>query len=213
MKNISTTINIKNSELIKKLLNQEEFLHGFDEVINTSSALSRELYLGDINSDAADGINMLIRFWNKLDDQDEVPVSERIPIKIYIDSPGGDLIAAYTIINTIELSKTPVWTINVGAAYSAGFFIFITGHYRIAYPLSSFLYHEGSGGFGGDAHKLRNGMDFYKKQLNQLKQHVLKYTDLTEEDYEHILKDDYWLLASEALEKNIVDEIATKGVM
>ena len=203
----------KNNEFIEKYLKQEENFHGFDDIVNTSSALSRELYIGEIAGDMADAINMIIRFWNKLDEEEGIPVEEREPIKMYIDSPGGDLIAAYTIINTIELSKTPIWTINVGAAYSAGFFIFITGHHRIAYPLSSFLYHEGSGGFGGDAHKLRNGMDFYKKQLNQLKLHVLKYTDLTEEDYEHILKDDYWLLASEALEKNIVDEIATKGVM
>lgn len=205
--------NMKNSELIKKLLNQEDVLHGFDDIVNLSSALSRELYIGDINSDSADGINMLIRFWNKLDEQDNIPIEERTPIKMYIDSPGGDLIAAYTIINSIELSQTPIWTINVGMAYSAGFFIYITGNHRIAYPLSSFLYHEGSGGFGGDAHKLRNGMDFYRKQLEQLKKHTLKYTKLTEEDYEKILKDDYWLLAEEAMDKGVVDEIAVKGVL
>ena len=66
---------------------------------------------------------------------------------------------------------------------------------------------------GGDAHKFRNQADFYKKQLDQLKKHTLKYTNLTEEDYEKILKDDYWLTAEEAMEKGIVDEIATKEVL
>ena len=207
MKNITT----KYSDLIKKLVNQDELFHGFDDVVNLSGGLSRELYLGDVNGDVSDAIDMIIRFWNRVDDQDNIPVEERTPIKIFVDSYGGDLIAAYTIINAIELSKTPVWTINVGAAYSAGFFIFITGHYRIAYPLASFLYHEGSGGFEGDANKFRNRIDFYKKQLDQLKTHTLKYTSLTEADYDKILKDDYWLTTEEALEKGIVDEVATKG--
>ena len=66
---------------------------------------------------------------------------------------------------------------------------------------------------GGDAHKFRNQADFYKKQLDQLRTHTLKYTKLTEEDYERILKDDYWLTAPEAMEKGIVDEIATKEVL
>ena len=209
MKKVMTKM--KSSELIEKYLKQEENFHGFDDIVNISSALSRELYIGEIASDMADAINMLIRFWNRLDDEEDIPVEEREPIKMYIDSPGGELVASFTIINSIELSKTPVWTINVGSAYSGGFFIFITGHKRFAYPLSSFLYHEGSTIVFGDAHKFRNHADFYKKQMDQLKAHTLKYTKLTEEDYEKILKDDYWLTAEEAVEVGIVDEILTKG--
>lgn len=202
---------IKNSELIEKYLKQTENFNNFDDIVNASSALSRELYIGEIVSDLADAIDALIRFWNKLDDEEDIPVEEREPIKIYIDSPGGELVASFTIINAIELSNTPVWTINVGGAYSGGFFIFIAGHKRLAYPLSSFLYHEGSIAVGGDAHKFRNQADFYKKQMDQLREHTLKYTKLTIEDYEKILKDDYWLTAKEAIEVGVADGIVTKG--
>lgn len=201
-----------NNELIKKYFEQTELFTDFEGVVNASASYNRELYIADIANEMAGGLEAMIRFYNRCDEQDNIPIEERTPIKLFIDSPGGDLIAAYTIINAIELSKTPVWTINIGGAYSAGFFIFIAGHYRIAYPLSSFLYHEGSCVMGGDAHKFRNHADFYKKQLDQLKKHTLKYTKLTEEDYAKILKDDYWLTAEEALEKGIVDEIATKEV-
>ena len=202
-----------NNELIKKYFEQTELFNSYEDVVNASASLNRELYVGAIGDDMSDGLEAMIRFYNRCDEQDNIPINDRIPIKLFIDSPGGDLTAAYTIINAIELSKTPVWTINIGCAYSAGFFIFITGHYRIAYPLSSFLYHEGSCIMGGDAHKFRNQADFYKKQLDQLKKHTLKYTNLSEEDYEKILKDDYWLTAEEAMAKGIVDEIATKEVL
>lgn len=202
-----------NNELIKKYFEQTELFTDFEAIVNASASLNRELYVAGIADDMAGGLEAMIRFYNRCDEQDNIPVEDRIPIKLFIDSPGGDLTGAYTIINAIELSKTPVWTINIGCAYSAGFFIFIAGHYRIAYPLSSFLYHEGSCVMGGDAHKFRNQADFYKKQLDQLKAHTLKYTKLTEEDYERILKDDYWLTAPEAMEKGIVDEITTKEVL
>ena len=213
MKNMTKKCYYKNNELIQKFFEQEELFNDYESIVNASSSLNRELYVGGVSDDMSGGLEAMIRFYNRCDEQDGIPVEDRIPIKLFIDSPGGDLIAAYTIINAIELSKTPVWTINIGGAYSAGFFIFITGHYRIAYPLSSFLYHEGSCHMGGDAHKFRNQADFYKKQLDQLKAHTLKYTNLTEEDYQQILKDDYWLTATEAMEKGIVDEIATKGVL
>lgn len=202
-----------NNALINKYFEQKELFSSFEDVVNTSTSLNRELYVGGIADEMSGGLEAVIRFYNRCDEQDNIPVEERIPIKLFIDSCGGELEAAYTIINAIEISKTPIWTINIGKAYSAGFFIFIAGHKRKAYKLSSFLYHEGSAHMGGDAHKFRNQADFYKKQLDQLKAHTLKYTNLSEEDYEKILKDDYWLTAEEALEKGIVDEIVESEVL
>ena len=204
---------MNNSDLINKYLEQKELFDDFDNLANTSSLLNREIYMGGVSDEMSGGIEALIRFWNRQDEQDGIAAEDRVPIKLYIDSWGGEMVACYTIINAIELSKTPVWTINIGAAYSAGFFIYITGHERYAYPLSSFLYHEGATTTGGDAHKFRNYADFYKKQLDQLKAHVLKYTKLTEEDYDRILKDDYWLTAKEAIEKGVADKIVTEMIL
>ena len=202
-----------NAKLLNDFLEQKEKFEDIESVVNASSTLNRELYVGGISDEMSGGLEAVIRFWNRFDEQENIPVEERVPIKLYIDSWGGDLVACYTIINAIELSKTPVWTICIGAAYSAGFFIYITGHKRFAYPLASFLYHEGSTAAMGDAHKFRNQADFYKKQLDQLKAHTLKYTKLSETDYERILKDDYWLTAPEAVEQGIVDVILTEGIL
>ena len=130
---------LTNSELIQKYLEQKDNFSDMEAVATASSLLNRELYLGGVSDEMSSGIEALIRFWNRQDDQDGLDPEDRVPIKIYIDSWGGEMVACYTIINAIELSRTPIWTINIGAAYSAGFFIYIAGHVRYAYRLSSFL--------------------------------------------------------------------------
>ena len=180
----------------------------FPHFIALQQALDRTVYVGDIIPGIGKDVDEQIRFWNTYDEEKGIPVEEREPIKIYIDSCGGSLVESFTIIDSITLSKTPVWTICTGAAYSGGFFIFISGHKRIAYPLSSLLYHEGSTGTSGDAGKFRNYAAFYEKQMKQLKNVVLKHTDIDEDTYEKHIKDDWWFTAEEALEYGICDEIA-----
>ena len=204
---------MKINELIQDLKTKIE-LNSFEKLFETNIHFNREILLNEVNSDVANAIETLIRFWNRADEENNIPREEREPIKFFIDSPGGELVAAFTLINAIELSKTPVWTINIGAAYSAGFFIFIAGHKRVSYPLASFLFHEGSTGGGFyDAHKFRNQADFYNKQLQQLKEHTLKYTNISEKEYQTIMKDDYWLTAEEAIEKGVADEIAKEFIL
>ena len=198
---------IKITDLVKSLIESDKDQYDFGDITDLSNALNRQLNVGEIDGNVGDAIDSYIKFFNRQDEQDGIPVEERVPIKIYIDSPGGDLIATFTMINSIRMSKTPVWTINIGAAYSGGFFTFIAGHKRFAYPLASFLFHEGSTGTSGDAGKFRNFADFYKKELDNLKKVVLEYTDITEEDYEKHINDDWWFTAEEALEYGICDEI------
>ena len=201
-----------NKDLVSKYENTDGIVNGVEKLTEMMAFKNRELYLDDVNRDTADAFNTFIRIWNKLDAESHIPIDEREPIKIYINSDGGDLAAAFSIIDAIKMSKTPVWTICVGNAYSGGFFTFIAGHKRIAYPLASFLYHEGSTGNMADAGKFRNFADFYTKQLDQLKDITLKYTKITPEEYQEHIKDDWWLTANEAINYGICDEIAEEFI-
>lgn len=204
---------LKNNFDLVSMYSEKTEMKTIEEVFSAANFYRREYYLGDVCSEAADNFEAFVRFWNDYDNDLNVPVAEREPIKVFIDSGGGDLIAAFTIIDSINLSKTPIWTINTGAAYSAGFFIFIAGHRRLTYALSSFMFHEGGVSGGSfDAHKFRNHADFYSTQLKQLKEHTLKCTGWTSEFYEKIQKDDYWLTAPEAIEKGVADEIVMEGI-
>ena len=196
-------------DLVEELSkNIKEDVKNFDDLINLDGALKREVYLYDISLGTGSSIDGYIRFWNQFDNSHNIPIKERKPIKIYIDSCGGSLTDTLTIIDSIKLSKTPIYTICVGTAYSGGFFVFISGHKRIAYPHASFLFHEGSTGTSGTSGQFENYTAFYRKQLNQLEQIVLKNTSISEEEYKNIKKDDIWYDAIDGIEKGFVDEIA-----
>lgn len=187
--------------------NVKKELKTFEDLINLDGSLSREIYIYDIEYGVGPSVDGYIRFWNHYDDVHNIPIEDREPIKIIIDSCGGSLTDTFTVIDSIKNSKTPIVTMCVGKAYSGGFFIFITGDKRIAYKHSSFLFHEGSTSTGGTSGQFANYAAFYKKQLDQLKEVVLEHTNITEEEYKNIRKDDIWYDAIEGKEKGFVDEI------
>lgn len=202
-------------DLIAEMIDEQKGNGGklsFGNVVEHDRALKREIYLGSIVDGVGSTVDSYIRYWNSYDEEKRIPVEERKPIKIYIDSPGGLLTDTFTMIDSISLSKTPVWTVCTGCAYSGGFFTFIAGHKKIAYPTASFLFHEGATSNGGDAGKFRNFAAFYEKEMKQLKDIVIKYTSIEEEEYDKHIKDDWWFTSEEALSHGICDEIAKEFV-
>lgn len=179
----------------------------FEDVLNLDININREIYIGDISGNTGYEVDNIIRFWNRYDEQHNIPVEERKHIKLIVDSWGGSLTDAFSIIDSIQLSKTPIEAIVIGCAYSAGFFITISCPIRKAYKHASFLFHEGSTGTSGTANQFANFAIFYKRQLNQLKDVVLSKTKITEEKYNEIQKDDYWMDVQDALEWGCIDEV------
>ena len=201
---------MKTSTLIKQLYDSAKSNYDFCDIIDLSNGLNRNIVLTDIDASIGDSVNSYIQFFNRIDQEKKIDANKRTPIKIYIDSNGGNLEACFTIIDAITMSKTPVWTINIGKAYSAGFFIFITGHKRFAYPNSSFLFHEGSTCIYQDANKFKNYADFYKQQLEQLRAITLEHTQIEPEEYDKHVKDDWWFNVDEALKYGVTDKISYK---
>ena len=179
--------------------------------LNKYKFIERKIYLDTaITQETGQPILEMIQFWNSEDEFNGTPVEKRIPIQVYIDSPGGQLTTAFLIADAIKGSKTPVYTIVVGTAYSGGFFISIAGHKRYGFPNSTYLYHQGSISIGGDAHKVTETIEFYSKyQLKQIKDHVLKSTKISEELYDKHTPDDWWIGAKKAKKLGIIDEIIT----
>lgn len=197
---------------IESFLSEETLLCEPTDILNSNAFLLREIYLeGEIVEETGTLISTQIRFWNQIDTMDEVPVEERAPIKIFINTPGGDLNSTFTIIDSIKNSKTPVYTITSGEGCSGGFFVGICGHKRFGYKHSAYLFHEGSCAFGADAHKYKQHYKFYEKRLEQLKAITLENTKFTEKFYNSHAKDDLYLTAEEALKYGVIDEIVNGG--
>ena len=192
------------SSIVKKT---KEEAKTFEDIVILQSGLNRELYIGDIDDGVGSSIENYIRFWNNYDNKKEIPIEERKPIKIYIDSNGGCLTDTLTIIDAIKISKTPVYTITTGCAYSGGFFVFISGHKRFAYPNSTFLFHEGATSNGGTSGQFENYTTFYKRLLEKIKNVVLNNTNITAEEYAEIKREDIWYDAQDGVNKGFIDEI------
>lgn len=200
-------MDINENKLIQSLLDSKKDDYSFEDIMQLSTLADREIHMPIEIADIASSINMAIRYWNRVDDQLNLSPENRKPIKLVIDCCGGDLCEAFAMIDQIKLSRTPVHAYVIGRAYSGAFLVTIACHKRFATKHSSLLFHEGSGGFGGDAGKFQNFADFYKKQREQMRDLVLDNTGISEEKYNEIKNDDYWMTADLAKKLGVIDEV------
>lgn len=192
--------------LITEYLNNTSELKDLDKISEAYDTIDRALFLSDVTPEIADAIEHIIRIYNVMDK--DLPTEERKPIKLFINSNGGSAIGCLEIIDAINLSKTPVYTINIGLAASAGLDVFITGKKRFCYPNATFLFHEGSTSLSSiDAGKFRNYSDWYDRLLKRTKDNLIKNTKVTPELYKEKQNDDWWFFAEEAIEYGFCDEV------
>lgn len=67
-------------------------------------------------------------------------------INIYINTPGGELNTAISIIHAMLRSRANIITHADGEVASAGTLLFFAAPLRIVYPYSHFMFHDASGG-------------------------------------------------------------------
>lgn len=179
----------------------------FSEYVDLNSSSSREIYISTITPQIAETVDKTIRMWNRIDDTEMVEWGKRTPIKLYINSTGGDFNSMLTIMDIIKLSKTPVYTINTGVVHKEAFFIFITGHQRYAYPKSSFVYERDLKHLDEEDRSLDNYIAFYERQLAEIKDVILEKTKITENEYNKHLKGTWWMTAEDAQKLRICNEV------
>jgi ATP-dependent Clp protease protease subunit len=138
--------------------------------------------------------------WNKEDK--DIPVEQRVPIKICIDTPGGDVSVTWSFIKLIEISKTPVWTINLCCAYSAGADILAAGHKRYAMPGSSVYY-------GGTQEQAESMKKFGDKLVKKVTDFFLAHTNVDPKVFKKRAPYDWYLDEDDALEQGIIDEVVS----
>lgn len=137
----------------------------------------------------------------------DIPVESRKPIRIYINSFGGDLYQCFALISAIGASKTPVYTINTGVAMSAGMIILLSGHKRFAVKYSIAMCHSGSGSVGGDFEQTQSAMDNYKKMVDTMKTYILERTKIDSKTLSRKWTKDWYMFSEEQVSLGVVDEI------
>ena len=164
------------------------------------------LVTNEINDSLLDLVKMII----KCNKQDKgKAIEERIPIKVFIDSPGGDVCALWTTIKAIEISKTPVYTINYCTAYSAAADLLASGHKRFALPGTSVMVHSGSCMFGGTMEQAENMKKHFDKLGKKVTDYFLAHTKVDPKTFKKKAPGDWYMDEDDALQNGLIDEIVT----
>ena len=129
------------------------------------------------------------------------------PIALYINSPGGSVLAGMRILDAMAASKRPITTVCVSMCASMAGVIFVHGAHKIALPSALILFHDGQSGVQNSSDKVYSEIDLFKKIDARLENDLAAITGLSVEDIHTREASDWWLLADEAKKLHIVDEV------
>ncbi|MER7545631.1 ClpP family protease [Actinomadura sp.] len=133
----------------------------------------------------------------------------RRDISLYINSPGGSVLAGLAIYDTMRLIPNDVSTLAMGLAASMGQFLLCAGTpgKRYALPHAQILMHQGSAGLAGTA----ADVEIYAGQLRRVSGIMTSLTaEHTGQTADTIARDglrDRWFSAREALDYGMIDHI------
>lgn len=177
-----------------------------EEVMVIKDMQQRKIWLhAGIDIESVSGAIHNIYQYNREDA--ELPVESRKPILLYVASNGGEVNAGFALIDAIQTSKTPVYTINTGYWYSMGFLIGLAGQKRFAMPNATFLMHDGSNFIWTSGSKAQDQADFNRRVEARVKQYILDHSNLTSKEYDKKQRVEWYLFADEAKEKGFIDHI------
>jgi len=134
------------------------------------------------------------------------------PVRIFIDSPGGDADAGYAIFDMIRFVNAPVWTIGMGLVASAAAIIQLASpkERRLGLPNSHYLIHQPLSGIRGVATDIEihaNELDKLREKINVL---ISSETGISPEQVEKDTDRDYWMNAEEAVKYGLISRIVTR---
>ncbi len=133
------------------------------------------------------------------------------PIRVFIDSPGGDADAGYAIFDMIRFVSPTVTTVGMGLVASAGALILLAADrdHRVALPNSHYLIHQPLSGMRGVATEI----EIHAREIEKMRERINRLiSEETGKPFDTVEKDtdrDYWLNAAEAEEYGLVSRIIT----
>ncbi|MBD5328415.1 MAG: ATP-dependent Clp endopeptidase proteolytic subunit ClpP [Bacteroides sp.] len=130
-------------------------------------------------------------------------------ISLYINSPGGSVYAGLGIYDTMQYISSDVSTICTGMAASMAAVLLVAGEKgkRFALPHSRVMIHQPMGGIQGQA----SDIEITAREILRLKEELYKIiSSHSGQPFEKVEADsdrDYWMIAAEAKEYGMIDNI------
>lgn len=168
----------------------------YEKILKTRSILLS----GEINKDSADKF---------IKDLLVLEAESNDPVKVFINSPGGDVDAGFAIYDMVRFVTCPVIMIGMGLIASAASLVLLAvpAERRVALPNSSYLIHQPLSEMRGNA----TDIEIHAMQLEKIKAKLNRIiAEATGTDLEAVAADtdrDHWLDAEEALRYGLVSRI------
>ncbi|MDR2588664.1 MAG: ATP-dependent Clp protease proteolytic subunit [Spirochaetales bacterium] len=134
------------------------------------------------------------------------------PIKIFIDSPGGDVDAGYAIIDMMNFVKPEVYTVGMGLVASAGALILLGApkERRAGLPNSHYLIHQPLSGLRGVA----TDIEIHARELEKVRSRINRFiSEETGKPLSQVESDtdrDFWMNADDAVSYGLISRIVTR---
>ena len=133
-------------------------------------------------------------------------------IKLNISSPGGEVCAGLSLLDTMNYVSSDIVTINLGMAASMGSILVSSGTKgkRFSLKHSRIMIHQVSSGASGVISDMRISLLEAEKYNDILFNILAENTGKTKEQVLLDAERDKWFSSEEALEYGLIDEIITK---
>ena len=162
------------------------------------------MFSGEVNNESVSDVIKFIIARNLM-------VQRPKAIKLIINSFGGDVSAAFSLIDVMQGSKVPVYTYGLGEILSSGLSIFMAGEagHRYITKNTAILSHQYTWGSFGKQHELMASVKEFTNVHCRILNHYKKCTGLSEKDIKKYLlpAEDVWLTSKEAVKYGIADKV------
>lgn len=135
--------------------------------------------------------------------------SNKKPIHMYINSPGGSVTAGLGIYDTMQYVRPPISTWCVGQACSMASLLLAAGApgMRHSLPNSRIMIHQPSGSARGVATDILIQAEEILKLKKQINNLYVKHTKQSLDVIQNAIERDKWMSPQEALEFGMIDKV------
>lgn len=132
-------------------------------------------------------------------------------ITVWINSPGGDCVAAAQIYNMLAQYKGNVTVKIDGIAASAASVIAMAGNTVLMSPVSMMMIHNPATVAFGDHAEMQKAIDMLAEVKESIINAYVIKTDLTRAKLSHLMDAETWMDANKAIELGFADDIITRA--
>lgn len=166
---------------------------------------NRVFYVDDVINEETLELSKFIMECNRADRG--IDVEDRKPITVMIDSPGGSVEVLNSLMGAIKISKTPVHTVVLCAAYSAAADLLAMGHKRFALPNTCIMAHAGSCAYQGTQDQVESAKKFFDAVGKRITNQVQARCGYDTKVAKKIKTGDFYMTEEEALTYGFIDRI------